>query len=134
MQDSSFLKSSIDKKRKEREQEKKRWRSGEKKKEDIPLLEFTRQVVDMTILKHSEGSKVITSQEAASAMLTTGTLEEVRYDSGRHLIIPTEIRGVCKHCKDKMGKEKRTVYRCERCNVALHADCFAPFHTPEEAS
>jgi len=95
--------------RKERQKEKKRRRTEEKKLVEMPLLEFTRQVVEMTFQKHGAGDKeVIVSQREASARLTSTTIEQVRYDSGRHLPLATEVRGVCKVCK------KRSTYRCIR--------------------
>jgi hypothetical protein len=60
-----------------------RRRTEERKLDEISLLEFTRQVVDNIVKKHSTPS-VITSQRAASARLTPGALEDVRYDSSRH--------------------------------------------------
>ena len=59
------------------------------------------------------------------SLVDCGALEAVRYDSGRHLIILTTITGVCKHCR------KRSRYRCDRCQVALHAECFFRFHVQE---
>ena len=123
-------KASIDKEKKDREQSRKKWRSEEKKKEEISLLEFTRQVVELTIQKHgAEKDRAINSQKEASAMLSPGALKDVRYDSGRHLPRLTNIKGVCKNCKEQTGQEKRTLFRCDRCKVALHAECFLGFHT-----
>jgi len=114
--------------RKERQKEKRRRRTEEKKFIEMPLLEFTRQVVEMTFQKHGAGDKeVIVPQREASARLTSTTIEQVRYDSGSHLPLVSEVRGVCKVCK------KRSTYRCIRCEVALHTDkCFYKWHVPEE--
>jgi hypothetical protein len=127
MAEGDYTKVTIDRRRKEREKQSKQRRAEEKKAEKIPLLEFTRQVVEMTIQKHAVAySADIVSQKEATAKLTPGALEEVRFDSGRHLIKLTDITGVCKHCK------KRSKFRCERCGVALHAECFFNFHVSEE--
>lgn len=127
MLDSSYLKATVDEERRVRERAAKRRRVEERKQEEIPLVEFIRQVVDLTFKKHaSEPKKVVTSQSEATAMLTSTTLAVVRYDSGRHLVRITERRGVCKECNG------RTFYRCCRCDVALHPDsCFYNFHVPE---
>jgi DNA replicative helicase MCM subunit Mcm2 (Cdc46/Mcm family) len=115
----------------EREKVRRRRRTEERKLDEISLLEFTRQVVDAIVKKHSTPS-VITSQRAASARLTPGALEDVRYDSGRHLPKLTSTAGVCKHCREVKKIEKRTKFRCGRCEVALHAECFFDFHVPED--
>jgi hypothetical protein len=134
-----YTKIFIDNERKEREKEKKRRRQEEKKTAEIPLLEFTRQVVVLTVKKHGEDKDdTITSQSVASAKLspmagkltpggklTGAVLQDVRYDSGRHLPKKSTIQGVCKECK------KRSIFRCTRCKVVLHAECFYTFHTPE---
>jgi hypothetical protein len=139
MKEEKYTKIVIDNQRKEREKEKKRKRLEEKKTGDISLLEFTRQVVVLTVKKHGEDKDTaIVPQCEASAMLspvrvqlTPGgklsgpVLQDVRYDSGRHLPKKTSIHGVCKECK------KRSMFRCIRCKVALHAECFYSFHTPE---
>ena len=124
----SHRNSSAPKVKKERGKKRKRHEEEKEKKrmaKEISLLEFTRQVVELTFQKHGEPDEVIIPQREASARLTPGALEAVRYDSGRHLIILTTITGVCKHCR------KRSRYRCDRCQVALHAECFFRFHVQE---
>lgn len=121
----TFLKATVDEKRRERRQMKRRSRAEEKKLEEIGLLEFTRQAVDLIFKKHMDKEREA-SFVAGNTMLTSSTLAEVKFDNGRHLVIGTKIRGVCKECHN------RTTYRCLRCNVALHPDkCFLLFHTPE---
>ena len=125
MLNGSFLKATVDEKRRERKQEKKRRRAEVKKLIEMPLLEFTRQVVDMLFVTHTDKEKQGVSM--ATGRLAQPTLGQVRYDTGRHLIRMTKRRGVCKEC------HKRTTFRCIRCNVALHPDeCFYKFHVPEE--
>jgi hypothetical protein len=109
--------------KKERDMEKKRRRTEEKKKEEIPLLEFTRQVVDLTFKNHSEPHTSVSQH----AMLLPATLDQIRYDGFKHYVKMSTTRGVCKLCK------QRSKYRCTRCDVALHPEaCFFKFHVPEE--
>jgi hypothetical protein len=112
------------KKKKQLEAERKRRRTGEKRIEDISLLEFTRQVVETLFIKHKEPS-VFPQRE--NLLARPATVADVRFDSGRHLVKLSTIKGHCKQCPG------RTTYRCIRCNVALHPElCFYKFHTPEE--
>jgi hypothetical protein len=69
--------------RKEMELVWKKKRLAERKRLEIPLLEFTRQVVDSLFRKHSDPNKTIVPQN--EAILPDSTLSEVRFDSGRHL-------------------------------------------------
>ena len=102
----------------------KKRRQAERKRSEIPLLEFTRQVVDSLFRKHSDPHKTIVPQN--EAILTDPSLSEVRFDSGRHLVTGSKVKGVCKQCK------ARSKYRCLRCKVALHPEhCFYKFHTQE---
>jgi hypothetical protein len=116
----------MDDERREQSRARKRRRTDEKKLEEISLLDFTRQVVELTVKKHSETYEVAIPQRDVGSSLTSSSLQDVRHDQGRHLIKFTDLRGVCKHCK------KRTQFRCDRCNVALHPECFYNFHMPEE--
>ena len=126
-----YSRNEINIQKRETEKERKRRLAGLRKITDLPLLEFTRQVVELTIKKHADcrAGGTITSQQEASAKLgplggaltptgklSASALETVRFDSGRHLPRKTEIQGVCKECK------KRSFFRCIRCNVALHAE------------
>ena len=59
---------------------------------------------------------------------------ELRFDRMDHLIIKSEVKGVCQECKiqgyGKSSKnEKRTNYRCQKCDVAVHPQCFKNYHT-----
>ena len=110
-------------KRKEEEEEKKR--KEEKKKEEMDLLEFKRQCVELLIHNHSDFDKGTLHREAARqfvARSSGATQESLRFDHTKaNLIEKTEIKGVCQHCK------KRSNYRCEICRVALHPDCFSAY-------
>jgi hypothetical protein len=111
--------------RKEMELLWKKRRLAEKKRSEIPLLEFTRQVVDSLFRKHSDPNKTIVPQQEVN--LPESTLSEVRFDSGRHLVMGSKVKGVCKQCK------ARSKYRCLRCKVALHPEhCFYKYHTHED--
>jgi len=74
---------------------------------------------------HSETSDIPFQRDVAPSF-SSASLEQIRFDNGRHLIKFTKLRGVCRECK------KRTQFRCHRCNVALHPECFMSFHVPED--
>ncbi|MPC61742.1 hypothetical protein E2C01_055817 [Portunus trituberculatus] len=93
---------------------------GIKDNEKMPLLSFIRSCVEMTIMLHGASN---TSCIHTLTALSPSTLADVRRDSGNHIVIKTpEKKNVCKHCKS------RTLYRCRRCNVGLHPDCFEAYH------
>jgi DNA excision repair protein ERCC-6 len=116
----------VDIERLSREQTRKETNKERKKIEDISLLEFIRQTVEMMVVVHSGPFARPPPQSMNGPRLASQNLEAVRYDSGRHIIFKSELHGVCKACK------KRTIYRCERCEVALHPDCFSSFHRRDE--
>jgi hypothetical protein len=106
--------------RKEQETLVKKRMAEEKKVEEIPLLEFVRQCVEQIILYHSQekGAKLHESR------LSEASRNMLRYDHSRpHFPISTETKGVCQNCK------QRSFIRCKTCNVALHVQCFVPYHT-----
>jgi len=109
-------------KRKEREDMKKKKRE-EKKKEELPLLDFIRQVVEHIILTRSDVKEERVHQREMSK-LSEAARQFVRLDHSRaHFVISSEIKGgVCQKCKN------RTKYRCRTCNVALHPECFVSYH------
>ena len=93
---------------------------GIKDNEKMPLLSFIRSCVEMTVMIHGEDN---TSRIHTLPALSPSTQADVRMDNGNHLVIKTPDRkNVCKHCKS------RTLYRCRRCNVGLHPDCFEAYH------
>jgi hypothetical protein len=124
-QEQHAFKPASDAEKKEQEKERKRRRTAEKKLEEMPLLEFTRQVVELIMKNHSETSDIPFQRDVAPSF-SSASLEQIRFDNGRHLIKFTKLRGVCRECK------KRTQFRCHRCNVALHPECFMSFHVPED--
>ena len=91
----------------------------------MPYLDFVREVCVGILSKHRE------------ARLQPGRhpgLRDMRFDRMDHLIINSKVRGVCQECKiqgygKKTKDEKRTNYRCEKCNVAVHPHCFKNYHT-----
>jgi hypothetical protein len=112
--------------RREQNTERKRRRTAEKKLEEIPLLEFTRQVVELTVRKHSDSYDSSIPQREVAANLSAVVRQEVRFDNNKHLIKLTQLRGVCKLCKN------RSQFRCTSCDVALHPECFYKYHVPSE--
>ncbi len=96
-----------------------------KKNEEMPLLDFVRQVVQLMVVESSESFTKNTSQRQVMARHSLLNLQALRYDDGRHIVVKTELRGVCNLCK------QRTLYRCSRHQVALQPDCFEKFHTAD---
>ena len=92
-------------KRKEREELKKKKKREEKKKEEMCLLEFVREVVEITLDRHSEVNRNIPARLGATRLSSTSQ-EAVRLDMSRiHLIVRSTITGRCKLCS------KRSFYR-----------------------
>jgi DNA excision repair protein ERCC-6 len=121
------LKRVVDQERKAREQTRKEQEKLMKKTEEIPLLEFLRQAVELMVVEHSSTYSSPLPQSTIAARLSSQNLKAVRYDSGRHIIFKSEVKGVCSACKN------RSFYRCERCEVALHPDCFWEFHSKDDS-
>ena len=70
MEDSfAYTKVEITAMKKERQKEFKKRRNEEKKYTEIPLLEFTRQVVEITVSKHSKPKELIITQREATEKL-----------------------------------------------------------------
>ena len=93
------------KERKEREELKKKKKRQEKKKEEMPLLDFVREVVEITLDRHSEVNRNIPARLGAPRLSSTSQ-EAVRLDMSRpHLIVRSTITGRCKLCS------KRSFYR-----------------------
>ena len=90
--------------RKEREELRKALRKG-KKKEEMDLLEFKRQCVELLIHNHSDFDKGTSHREAARqsvARSSGATQESLRFDHTKaNLIEKKEIKGVCQHCKKR---------------------------------
>ena len=110
-----------DKIRKDREEEQRKKRKEEKKIEDMPLLDFIRDSVEMLIVNHGEPRH----GRIKEGRLSANNQDSLRKDTNKvHLVVYTDINGRCKNCN------KRSQYRCETCNVALHPrECFKAFHS-----
>lgn len=107
------------------EEARRKKRKQEKKVEELSLLDFTRDCVEMLLMRHGEPR----SQPAKAARGSLSTKAAIRFDKNiQHLVVLTKISGVCQECKG------RGVYRCEACNVALHPACFKAYHTPTTAN
>jgi hypothetical protein len=116
-----------DSEKKERESARKRRRTEERKLEEISLLEFTRQVVVVTIKKHGGGEgteePVPFQHNMASSQLTHAELEAIMNDRNVHLItkpVPT-VSGDCKMCKN------RSRYLCVRCKICCTLSILSAF-------
>jgi len=106
--------------RREREEERQKKRKEEKKKEEISLLDFTRECVELLVEKHGEARQ----SQLKVGRLSAGSSVALQFDFTRpHLIVFTEVNGRCKLCHN------RSQFRCETCNVCLHPKCFKDFHT-----
>lgn len=78
------------------------------------LLNFRRELA-MTLLR-SHGVPSIQGRRPSVAS------DDVRYDGKHHWIIKGDTDRRCKVCT------KKSFYRCEKCDVGLHADCFKMYH------
>jgi hypothetical protein len=116
----------VDNERKIREEARKDRDRERKKVEEIPLLEFLRHAVEVMVVVHSETYSNPPFQSVAAARLALENLQAVHYNKGPQIIFKSQLYRVCKACK------KRFLYHCERCEVALHPDCFLSFHKKEE--
>ena len=95
----------------------------------MPYIDFVREVCVSILSIHKE-------PRVHPGPLPTLRVnaDEKRFDRMDHLIINSKVRGVCQECKiqgygKKDKNEKRTNYRCEKCDVAVHPDCFKNYHT-----
>ena len=95
----------------------------------MPYIDFVREVCVSILSNHRE-------ERLHPGHLPTLRVnaDEKRFDRMDHLIIKSKVKGVCQECKiqgcGKRNKnEKRTNYRCQKCDVAVHPDCFKNYHT-----
>ena len=105
------------------------WRLWNSLYTKVPYIEFVREVCVSILEKHKEPRMQYGPLPTLS--VNNGSM---RFDRQDHLIIKSYVRGVCQQCKNlgcgkKNSNEKRTWYRCEKCCVALHPDCFHGYHT-----
>ena len=94
-----------------------------KDQKKIPHLDFVRSCVEMLLMVHGA------EKNGCRPTIAPGTLEVVKKDQGNHMIVKTKKANVCRNCKDEKNLEKRTCYRCGRCDVGLHPDCFEAYHS-----
>ena len=78
------------------------------------LIDF-RRVLAQTMLK-TYGTQSVQGRRPVPCP------DDVRYDSKSHWIVKGLTERRCKQCG------KKTVYRCEKCDTGLHAECFKPYH------
>jgi hypothetical protein len=81
---------------------------------DYSLIDF-RRVLALTMLKTY-------GMPSLQGRRPTPYPEYVRYDFKHHWIVKGLTDRRCKQCG------KKTVYRCDKCDVGLHAECFKPYH------
>lgn len=99
----------------------------------LSLLDFRREIAQVYMsrhtahhnaealchsLKHNVGHRIRLDRRVSA---------DVRYDGLEHYPASNETQLRCASCK---GKAK---YKCIKCDVGLHIDCFAVYHTPGRA-
>ena len=84
----------------------------------MSLLEFQRQVVMELLTRHGSPR----AKFGPTIKISGPANKALRFDGLNHWPTKTEIKGVCGHCK------YRTQFRCSKCNVAIHPDCFRSYH------
>lgn len=67
-----------------------------------------------------------TPRVQGSRSLTSRLTDIARYDGLNHWIVKLDKQKTCRACKTK------TSYRCEKCDVGLHTNCFKDYHTKQE--
>ena len=88
-------------KEKVKENEDRKQKKEEKKLEEMPLLEFVRQCVEVTLVKHSDVNKNIPARQSA-ARLSASSSEVLQHDhSHPHFIYKSTIKGRCHHCHNR---------------------------------
>ena len=97
----------------------------------VPYIEFLREVCVSILSIHKEPRMHPGPLPTPSLSVNNG---EMRFDRQDHLIFKSGVKGVCQQCKNlgcgkKTSNEKRTNYRCQKCDKALHPDCFQGYHT-----
>ena len=87
-------------------------------KQKIGMLEFQKKVV-MIILASFGRNK-----PAKSLAFPRNVASNVKLDTKNHILVKgTPKNCPCKHCGS------RSIYLCQKCNVALHPDCFKDYHS-----
>ena len=84
---------------------------------NIPLLKFVRELVLETLGKHGRNRPPQSLNPSGIA----GT--SIKLDTLNHVVVKTES----KYCRcQRCGR--RTIFKCEKCNVSLHPECMKPYH------
>ena len=82
-------------------------------KQKVGMLEFQREV--MTILAYKPAKSLAFPRYVAS---------NVKLDTKNHIL----VKGTSKYCRCKHCGG-RSIHLCQKCNVALHPDCFKDYHS-----
>ena len=83
----------------------------------IPLLQFIREIVLESLGKYGKN-------RPQTSLNTSGIAgNSIKLDTKDHVL----VKGVSKYCRCK-NCGRRTIYKCEKCNVSLHADCMKDYH------
>ena len=87
-------------------------------KQKIGMLKFQREEV-MTVLVSFKRNK-----SAKSLAFPQNVASKVKPDTKNHILAKSTSKYChCKHCAG------RSIYLCQKCNIALHPDCFKEHHS-----
>ena len=87
-------------------------------KQETGMFQFQTEVA-MTILASFRRNK-----PAKSLAFPRNVASSVNLDTKNHILVKSTPKYCrCKHCGG------RSIYLCQKCNVALHPDCFKDYHS-----
>ena len=66
--------------------------------------------------------------EAENRGVKSAVIKEVRFDETNHWMDEYKQRGNCRMCTENGIKNRKAKFKCRKCNVALHLECFNAFH------
>ena len=84
--------------------------------EKIGMLEFQREVVMIILVSFGR------NKPAKLLAFPQNVANNVKLDTKNHLF----VKGTTKYCRCKYS---RSMYLCQKCNVALHPDRFKDYHS-----
>lgn len=92
------------------------------KKAVMPQLEFRVFVAECLLRSSKVKAAVMSKKESESSASSV-----IRCDRLDHAIIKAESRTRCRHCKSQ------TTYKCNKCDVGVHAKCFDAYHKAQKS-
>ncbi|GBL63683.1 PiggyBac transposable element-derived protein 3 [Araneus ventricosus] len=95
------------------------WRLYRALEHDISLLQFTRECSQEILGKFG----IPSIGHGISLVLQKNAFNQQRYDRKDHWLYKSDKQfGRCKNCG------RRSIYRCEKCQVPLHPECHKTYH------